>query len=320
MTPKVSIIIPVFNKEEWIKATLETVAMQTFHDWECIVIDDGSTDKSLEIIQNFIATRSENWRIFSQINQGQGAARNFAIDRAEGEYIAFLDGDDTWSPNKLEVQTALLNQDPSAVLAICPYVIFKANQSRSSQRIVDHGKAKKLIHNWTTFRGFGGGTESTGLVRKAALLAVGGFNPKLSTSAGADLTMRLARIGKILNARDSYMQYRIHTGQWHTNHEILKRDAMLLYQGMVWINDSERQYLARCCAAYLDLQELRQNRKLGTILRLIGNPRTFAFFIILLTHIFLRNSMARLRALFPALLTRFPAIYRDQAFDSSPSE
>lgn len=96
---KVSVIIPVYGVEKYIADTVKSVIQQTYEDFELLIIDDGSPDKSLEICQQFTDPRI---KIISQENQGVSAARNTGIRYAQGEYLALLDGDDIWLPQKLE--------------------------------------------------------------------------------------------------------------------------------------------------------------------------------------------------------------------------
>lgn len=102
--PVVSIIMPAYNVERWIKQALDSVLMQTFSDWECLVVDDGSSDKTPLIVSSVADARI---RLISQANQGVTVARNKGLEVARGHYIAFLDADDVWHPQALERKCAL---------------------------------------------------------------------------------------------------------------------------------------------------------------------------------------------------------------------
>jgi teichuronic acid biosynthesis glycosyltransferase TuaG len=103
--PLVSIIIPLYNAEVFIAQTIQSVLDQTFMDWELIIVDDCSTDRSTKIVNQFAATESRITLIESAINFGGPAKpRNIGIENARGEYITFLDADDIWLPGKLEKQ------------------------------------------------------------------------------------------------------------------------------------------------------------------------------------------------------------------------
>jgi len=103
--PAVTVIVPAYNAAKLLVPTLESLRAQTFSDWECLVVDDGSTDGTPRLVEE-IAARDPRFRLISQNNRGVGAARNTAIERARGHYIAPLDADDLWSPEKLERQVA----------------------------------------------------------------------------------------------------------------------------------------------------------------------------------------------------------------------
>lgn len=102
MMPKFSIVIPVYNVEKFLRECLESIATQTFSDFEVICINDGSTDNSLTILQEY-ANKDSRFKVISQENQGQGIARNKAIEIAQGNYLLFVDPDDFIESNTLEI-------------------------------------------------------------------------------------------------------------------------------------------------------------------------------------------------------------------------
>ena len=104
----VSIITPSYNCSDFISATVESVLKQSTSDWEMIIVDDCSSDNSVEVIQSFVNKDSRIKLIQLQENSGPAVARNTAIEAAQGRYIAFLDSDDLWLPDKLEKQLAFI--------------------------------------------------------------------------------------------------------------------------------------------------------------------------------------------------------------------
>ena len=106
--PKVSVVIPLYNTEQYIGRTIHSVLNQTYLDFEVIVVDDGSTDRGIEICQSFSDSRI---RIIQQANRGLAGARNTGIRHAQGDYIALLDSDDLWSPHKLDRHVAHLDRE-----------------------------------------------------------------------------------------------------------------------------------------------------------------------------------------------------------------
>jgi glycosyltransferase involved in cell wall biosynthesis len=124
-TPLVSIIIPVFNAEQYIADTINSALSQTWSNIEIIIVDDGSTDQSLNIARKFNDGRIS---VITQKNKGASAARNAGLKEAKGEYIQFLDADDLLSPDKIEAQVACL-KGSATQLAICKTVHFKDGES-----------------------------------------------------------------------------------------------------------------------------------------------------------------------------------------------
>lgn len=111
---KVSAIVAVYGVEKYIGATVQSVLDQTYQNWELLIVDDGSPDRSIEISQQF---KDPRIKIIRQPNRGANAARNNGIRHAQGDYLAFLDGDDIWLPEKLEKHVAHLDNSPSVGLS-----------------------------------------------------------------------------------------------------------------------------------------------------------------------------------------------------------
>lgn len=100
--PSISIIVPIYNREQWLSDCLDSILAQTFTNWECILVDDGSTDNSLNIAQEY-AANDGRFIVFSQENQGVSAARNLGLDHAQGKWVTFVDSDDEIAPDYLEI-------------------------------------------------------------------------------------------------------------------------------------------------------------------------------------------------------------------------
>lgn len=110
----ISIVMPVYNAEKFLKETIESVRKQTYGNWELILIDDNSSDKSLDIIKQYSQVDKRIFYISLSKNSGAAYARNLAIKKASGEYIAFLDSDDLWLPEKLERQYDFMEKNEIA--------------------------------------------------------------------------------------------------------------------------------------------------------------------------------------------------------------
>jgi len=128
-----SIIIPLYNKAPYIRKALASIVAQTYQDYECIVMDDGSTDGSAEVVQcamrNAQCTMGAKMRLLSQPNQGVAVARNNAVREAKGAYLCFLDADDWWEPTFLEEMAQHIAQYPDAGLYATNYVYYKPGKT-----------------------------------------------------------------------------------------------------------------------------------------------------------------------------------------------
>lgn len=112
MSPKVSIIIPCYNQAPYLPKAIESLLSQTWEDWECIIVDDGSTDNSADIVKKCCA-EDKRFFLYQKENGGSATARNMGLEKAQGEYIQFLDADDSMDSRKLERQIALMDEKQS---------------------------------------------------------------------------------------------------------------------------------------------------------------------------------------------------------------
>ena len=118
--PLVSVIIPAWNAERWITETVSSAINQTWKQLEIIVVDDGSSDSTAKVV----AETFPSVRVICQANSGQAAARNTGVAAAKGKFLAFLDADDVWLPEKIEAQMRIILTDPSISLVFCDYESF----------------------------------------------------------------------------------------------------------------------------------------------------------------------------------------------------
>ena len=123
--PKISTIIPVYNREKYIAEAIDSVLAQTYKPIEVIVVDDGSTDNSAGIVKQYV---NSSIRYTFQPNQGIGAARNTGIELAKGSYYAFLDSDDLWTPDKISLQMKAFDNDPDLDMVFGQVVQFRSTQ------------------------------------------------------------------------------------------------------------------------------------------------------------------------------------------------
>ncbi len=136
MSPRVSVLIPSWNREEYLGEAIESVLAQTYRDFEIVVVDDGSTDGTAELVGRYGGVR-----YIWQPHSGISAARNRALEEARSELIAWLDSDDLYAPTKLEKQVAYLDAHPECQIVFCLPVGFSgieySNMTPSQQRLMD---------------------------------------------------------------------------------------------------------------------------------------------------------------------------------------
>jgi glycosyltransferase involved in cell wall biosynthesis len=140
-TPLVSVIVIFLNAEEFIREAIESVLAQTYKNWELLLVDDGSTDKSRDIAMRCTERYTRRVRYLEHAghdNRGMSASRNLGIANAKGEYIAFLDADDVWLPNKLEGQVAALESQPDAAMVFGPTQWWYSWSGKPEDRLRDY--------------------------------------------------------------------------------------------------------------------------------------------------------------------------------------
>jgi glycosyltransferase involved in cell wall biosynthesis len=214
----VSAVIPVFNGDAYVAEAIKSVLAQTQSPVECIVVDDGSTDSTAEVVTGFGGAV----KYVRQSRHGVSVARNRGAEIAQGQLVAFLDHDDTWLPAKLERQvSALAEQD--ATMALCAMeVINSSGTVLGTKRLVARDD---LATGMLTFDGTQTvSCSSTGIVHRERFLAMGGFDPELSTSADWDLLLRTLLSGSIAYLDEPLVRYRVHPSNMSRNISRMERD------------------------------------------------------------------------------------------------
>jgi glycosyltransferase involved in cell wall biosynthesis len=210
----ISVIMPAFNSEKFISESIDSVLAQTYPLWELIVIDDGSTDSTAEIVKHY-AQKDNRIKYYYQTNQRQGRARNNGISKSQGEWIAFLDHDDLWIPEKLEKQL------DCAIRQQVDLVFSNVYISRSPYNSLDdtHITSTGIFHGNDALKTFLAGNRipilST-LVRKSAVQNCGGFEEHPSIQNADDYLLwlnMLANNYSFFGMPDRLAIYRLHTAQ-----------------------------------------------------------------------------------------------------------
>lgn len=211
--PKVTVIIPTYNAIAYLPSTVDSVIQQTFTDFEVLIVDDGSTDETVEWVSKLVDPRV---RLISQANQGVAVARNQGITGAQGEYVAFLDADDLWEPTKLEKQVKCLEENPQIGLVNTSIVnIDEQGKPLGAVNASDiEGNVLKYIVEENLIL-----CGSAPMVRRSCLEAVQGFDQKLMSAEDWDLWIRLAARYDFAVVREPLVLYRQHLNSKSNNIE-----------------------------------------------------------------------------------------------------
>lgn len=207
-TSLISVIIPVYNREQYLAETIESVLSQTYRPLEIIIVDDGSTDGTVDVVRSF----SGVVRYFFQPNSGCGAALNSGVERAEGDYLSFLGSDDLWTEEKLTLQMKLLDSAAEIDLVFAHVTHFYSPELGKRER-------ERFLCPTGKMPGYHAGTM---LIRKEAYFRVGLFNADFQAGEFVDWYFRAKEKGlREMMLPDVLMKRRIHS----SNLGILKRNT-----------------------------------------------------------------------------------------------
>lgn len=235
--PTISVIIPAYNAEKTILETIQSVQQQTFSDFELIIINDGSTDRTLELLNTIQDPRIKT---FSCKIKGVSEARNWGISQANGEFIAFLDADDLWTPDKLERQLAALRQNPKAGVAYS-WTLFMDEQGEyfhADEPIFFEGNVygQLLLRNFIA-------SGSNPLIRREALESVGEFDSTLTHCEDWDYWFRLAAHWPFVVVPKPQIFYRQSSSSACSKIEVLEAGALVTLEKAFKSAPSELQGL-----------------------------------------------------------------------------
>jgi len=203
MSKKISVVMTVYNGEEYLEKSVCSILNQTYADFEYLIVDDGSTDNSLKILQEIIDPRV---CIIKQKNQGQTSALITAIEQAQGELIARIDQDDYSLANRLIRQVEFMDANPKVVLCGSRW------QELHNENLIP--QKTHFVHSNTDLRKkiscFNPFAHSSVMFRREAYLKVGGYNKNFSIAMDYDLFARLMRIGEAHNIEEVLTVIRMH--------------------------------------------------------------------------------------------------------------
>jgi len=252
MHPAVSIVMPCHDALAHLPASVGSGLAQTFGDWELIAVDDGSRDGTLAWLQ---AQTDPRIRVHSQANQGVSAARNAGLRLARGDHVAFLDADDTWSPDFMAHMHTALTSTPAATLAYCGWQNLGLPGGQGAPFVPpDYENADKAA---TLFAGCRWPIHAA-LVRRAAVEAAGGFDTRLRNAEDYALWLRVAVPAPIVRVPEVLAYY-----HFHGNAQASANKARAALQHLV----AQRRYLDAHPAFRTQLGRQRvRELTLGTLL------------------------------------------------------
>jgi glycosyltransferase involved in cell wall biosynthesis len=196
---KVSVIIPTYNRERLISRAIESVLKQTYTDYEIIVVDDGSTDRTSELLKKF----EGRIRYFYQQNSGISGARNRGLEEAKGEYIAFLDSDDAWLPEKLTIQVEVLDKNKDVGIIYSKMLIL--NEAGKHCGFKPDEKTGRDFLELIEIRG--DIATSTVMSRRECFEKVGRFDPDLPPMEDFDMWLRISKFYKVYEVENITLAY-----------------------------------------------------------------------------------------------------------------
>ena len=230
-SPLVSVVIPAYNAERFIERTLHSVLSQTYKNLEVIVVDDGSQDRTSEIVK--AAQQDSRLRLLKQLNSGVAAARNLAIQQSQGEFIAPIDADDTWYPQNLEKQVqCLVEADPSVGLVYSWSVEIDENDLlKGGFHAADYQGniyTKLLYHNFI-------GNASAILIRRCCFEKIGGYNCELKAQNAQgcedwDLYLRVAEHYRVRVVPEFLVGYRQVSNSMSRNYSLMAKSQYLVLE------------------------------------------------------------------------------------------
>ncbi len=212
---KISVVIPCFNAENYIAAAIRSALAQDWPDLEIVVVDDGSSDRSAEVVLDTFPGIT----LVQQVNQGVAVARNNGIAHTQGDWVAFLDADDIWLPGKLQAQCEVLSGTIGARMSYTAWEVWSSTEKSPTQEYL-----AALLSQSNDVDRWSGPTgwiypellldcvvwTSTVLAHRSVFSEVGQFDPNLPRGEDYDLWLRASRVTPILRVAAPYALYRMH--------------------------------------------------------------------------------------------------------------
>lgn len=225
--PPISVIIPTYNGAPYLREALESIANQTFRDFEVIIIDDVSTDSTVEIAREY-AAKDSRLRVYqNENNLGFAGNRNKAVTLARGQYIAWLDQDDIALPERLELQYKLLESDERLGIVGGAMAVFnEKGQVRVRHYPAGDKEIRKMIFRFSPV------ALPACMMRKSVFLEMGGYSLRWSPAGDLDMTFKIGLTHRLGNVPQVVVRYRSHENSATSRHlRRIERDSIRIRFG-----------------------------------------------------------------------------------------
>lgn len=257
--PLVSCVIPTYNYGRYISRAIDSVLGQTYANIEVIVVDDGSTDCTANILRSFKEKFGSRIYYIYQENAGVNAARNRGISCSNGDYIAFLDADDEWISDKIEKQLNAIQADVKVGMVGCGYKWINDEGIILAHEVGPVPPSQDMLIQHLLLRSFNFGGSSSVLIRKQCFLTIGFFDEILHGSEDRDMWLRIVKQYTAVNIPDVCTIIHYHDDNSHTNYTKMLRSHFQFIRKH-YVQESMKKRLRAISYAYLDAAREAANK------------------------------------------------------------
>lgn len=230
----ISVLMTVFNGQQWLSEAIQSVLDQTYADFEFVIVDDGSTDATPDILQR-AAAQDPRIRVISHENMGVSRSVNLVLPELRYDWVARVDADDLMSPDRLERQMAFLAENPDLAVASC-FADYIDRNGKVVGRYINQLTTREEVRDWIQSGRVIYFIQSGAIMRRDVVEQVGGYRPAFSVCEDTDLWNRIAEAGHaVLVQPEVLMQVRIHA------RSLTRSSLMLQMQQFRWLEDSARR-------------------------------------------------------------------------------
>ena len=281
--PLISVLLCTYNDEKYIYKAVKSILDQTFEDFEFIIINDGSTDKTLDILKQFDDKRLI---LIDKPNTGLTDSLNLGVSIAKSNWIARMDGDDISIKTRFEEQIKYIDDNVAVIGTQCKFIDEEGNQIATVSLPLTHNE---ILKKGTSFRTMF--IHPSVLINKELLLKSGGYDDYLDSAEDLDLWLKLSHYGKLVNIDSVLLKYRKHQNQI----SITKRKEQLLYATISILKNKNKNYGNFSKKEYFTLRNVIENNyifktivilsqksigKTGFLLNLYNSLVLFLFFLL----------------------------------------